>query len=251
LSISVCLAAYNGARFIREQVDSILPQLRPDDEIVVVDDCSRDNTVEILERYADPRMTIHRNQRNGGHVYSFGRALSLATRDVVFMADQDDRWADGRVAAMLETLNEAKVLLVSGNTSYMDAEGRPIEYSATRLRKADSRRHFMNVVGMFTGRTGYYGCAMAMRRELLDLVLPIPAFVESHDLWISMGANLLRSNAHLEGDTLARRVHGENASILRRDLYMRLRARWIFCRSIAVLMARARRIRNLHPIGHR
>ena len=246
MSISVCLAAYNGARFIQEQMDSILPELGPEDEVVVVDDGSRDNTVEILRRYADPRIVIHANPQNAGICFSFGKALSLATRKVIFMADQDDRWVRGRVAAMLEALDRAGALVVSGNTCYMDAEGRPIEYSATRLRAADSRRHLKNVFEMFTGRTAYYGCAMAMRRGILDLILPIPAFVESHDLWIAMAANLLRSNVHLEADTLARRVHGGNASILRRNLYMQLRARWIFCQSIAVLMTRARRSPNLH-----
>lgn len=225
-------------------MDSILPQLGARDEIVVVDDCSSDDTVAVLRRYGDPRMRIHLNEKNGGHVFSFGKALSLATREVIFMADQDDKWVEGRVAAMVRKLQETGALVVSANSAYMDANGREIACSATRLDAGDADRRIKNILGMFTGKTAYYGCAMALRREILDLVLPIPRFVESHDLWIAMASNLLGSNAHLQDDMLVRRVHGNNASIVRRSLYLKSRARIIFCQSIAVLLARAAKFRS-------
>jgi hypothetical protein len=75
------------------------------------------------------------------------------------------------------------------------------------------------------------------------LVLPMPHWVESHDLWIATGSNLIRSNVHVERDTLRRRLHGANASIVNRSLHLKLRSRAIFARSLLVLGLRARAVR--------
>ena len=87
MNVSVCMATYNGARYVHEQVASILPQLGPSDELVVVDDCSRDETVSVLRALEDPRVRIHCNERNRGVVASLERALRLACNDVLMLAD--------------------------------------------------------------------------------------------------------------------------------------------------------------------
>ena len=82
--ISVCMAVYNGERFIQQQVTSILVQLRPNDEIVIVDDTSSDNTIRILDGYQDARIKITRNGKNIGSNASFQKALSHASGDFIF-----------------------------------------------------------------------------------------------------------------------------------------------------------------------
>jgi glycosyltransferase involved in cell wall biosynthesis len=247
MNVSVCMASYNGARFVQEQVASILPQLGPSDELVVVDDCSRDETVGVLRSFADPRVRIHPNERNLGVVASFERALRLARNDVLMMADQDDVWLPGRVQALVAALQSSGALVVSSNTSFMDAGGAPIAFDFPRLSAADSRRYWRNIARIFAGSAPYWGCAMAMRRAALELVLPMPDWVESHDLWIATGSNLVGSNVHVERDTLRRRVHGSNASIVSRSLRLKLRSRAIFARSILVLGWRARALRTSAP----
>src|SRR5436305_15139268 len=81
MGISVCMATYNGEKFIARQVRSILEQLAPDDELIVVDDCSSDGTVDAIRRLDDPRIAIHCNDRNRREVYSFSRAISLARHE--------------------------------------------------------------------------------------------------------------------------------------------------------------------------
>ncbi len=238
MNISVCMATYNGERFLAEQVASILPQLGANDELIVLDDASRDGTVALLERLGDPRVKIHRNERNLGHVQTFSKVLSLAANPVILMADQDDVWLDGRVEAMRQALTDK--LLVSTNSDFMDGEGRPISPLHTGLEAAQSEKYAANIARIFSGKAFYDGCAMGLRAELRPLILPIPTYVESHDLWIAMAANLAKSNIHVPRATLRRRVHGGNASVGRRPLASKLWSRWVFVRSFLALLGRLR-----------
>ena len=89
---SICLATYNGERFIGEQMESILNQINNDDEIIIVDDCSNDNTVNILKSINDPRINIYVNEINEGHVFSFERSIALAKNEIIFMASKISRF---------------------------------------------------------------------------------------------------------------------------------------------------------------
>lgn len=230
-AVSVCMATYNGERYLAEQVSSILAQLDVDDELVVVDDASKDGTVAYLDSLGDPRIRIYRNTDNLGHVQSFAKAIGLACHKYILMADQDDVWINGRLSAMRDAL-DAGFSLVSTNSEFMDGEGCLIQPLHPDLKKEDSYFYVSNIGRIFAGRAYYDGCAMGIREELRQLVLPIPDYVESHDLWIAMAANAAGSNLHLERRTLRRRVHGSNASIVSRPLVHKLRSRAIFALSL-------------------
>ena len=237
-SVSVCIATFNGVRHLREQFSSIVSQLDTTDEIIVVDDGSVDSTLDFLRAFGDSRIKVYSNGRNRGHVFSFARAISLAGNDVIFMADQDDIWLNGRVARMKEALRLSSCLLLSSNSEFIDANGQPAHYDCEGVRAANSSRFLSNIVSIFTGSRRYYGCAMAFKKELCSLVLPVPNFVESHDLWIALAANVARSNLHLDENTLKRRLHGGNASVLSRSLAARLWSRLVFLASLCVIISR-------------
>lgn len=239
MKISVCLASYNGAEFIEEQLESILNQLSESDEIIIVDDCSSDNTVNKIELFNDSRIKIFKNDTNKGHVYSFGRAISLSNNDIIFMSDQDDIWLKDRVSLMISQFIENDSLLVSSNTNFINSEGEIIEYKIDGVESENSEKYFRNIFDVFIGKENYYGCAMAFKKELKGLILPIPSYVESHDLWIAIAANLSRSNLHCDEITLSRRVHGNNASIVKRSFLLKLRSRVIFARSALRLIFRS------------
>jgi len=232
MSLSVCMATYNGAAYLAEQLESILSQLGPDDEVVVVDDGSRDDTVALLQSWGDTRLQVHRNERNLRHVRTFERAMRLARGQVIFLADQDDVWLPGRVSRMLQALQISGAAVVAGNFSHIDPQGQPMQFQAHRLRAADSRRGAVNIAGIFAGRRSYFGCAMALRRDFLNLALPIPAFVESHDLWIAQLANAAGVIVHLDEDTLARRIHAHNVTRSNRPMRRKLHSRWLFARAL-------------------
>lgn len=201
------MATYNGAKYIAEQIDSILPQLRLDDELVIVDDASSDNTVDLVEAVGDQRIRLLRNDTNRGYVHTFERALAEANGDVLFLSDQDDAWFPGRVAAMVAELGEH--LMVVSN--WEARGGQPGFFERIRLRSRDSRHHVRNLVGILVGYRLHWGCAMALRRELLDIALPFPAWMnESHDQYLAMAANLARSVRYMDADTVWHRLHDTN-----------------------------------------
>lgn len=118
MKVSICMATYNGAKYIREQVDSILAQEFHENhgvemELVVSDDGSTDGTIALLEAYHDPRIHIYAHRTERSHRYNkalfaatenFGHALSKATGDYIFFADQDDVWLPQRLDHQLVNL---------------------------------------------------------------------------------------------------------------------------------------------------
>jgi glycosyltransferase involved in cell wall biosynthesis len=242
MAISVCMATYNGQDYVTRQLESILEQLSAGDEIIVVDDCSTDSTVATIRRLGDPRIAVHINDRNRREVYSFSRAIALARNEIVFLSDQDDIWVPGRVALMNDALREAA--LVTTNFEWMDQDERPLHVAFDGVRSEDSGRHLKNIADIILGKTNYFGCAMAFRRKLTPLIEPIPDYVESHDLWIALAANLIGSNIHLDAKTLRKRRHGSNATstVSSRSLAKKLMARAIFARSLLDLQTRRRKL---------
>jgi glycosyltransferase involved in cell wall biosynthesis len=240
MNLSVCIATYNGEKFIDLQLQSIIKQLDDDDEIIIVDDCSTDNTLKVIKSISDFRIKIFLNELNRGHVYSFGRALGLASKDVIFMSDQDDIWLDDRITLMKNKLLNANVMLLSSNTNFIDSKGNKIDYSLNHLSSKTSNNYISNIKDIFLGKGYYYGCAMALKKELNNIILPIPNYVESHDLWIALAANINKSNIHCNESTLNRRIHGGNASIVSRKLLNKLWSRIIFIISIVHLFIRTK-----------
>lgn len=241
MKISVCIATYNGAAYILKQIESILVQLNIDDEVIVVDDCSADKTVTILESINDPRIKIFKNNSNRSHVYSFARAVSLAGNELIFMSDQDDIWIEGRVDIMKKRLTETGVMLITSNSIFVNINDEKIDYPIEGVHDKDSTSYYKNIFSIFMGKTNYYGCTMAFHKKLREVILPIPAYVESHDIWIAMAANLLKSNIHLDDFTLKRRIHGGNASVINRGLLAKIKSRLIFSRSLIDLFVKIKR----------
>jgi glycosyltransferase involved in cell wall biosynthesis len=101
MKISVCIATFNGGRFIQEQVMSVLPQLGEEDEMVVSDDGSTDDTIPILKSFHDPRISIWQNNGRHGFIWNFENALTKAMGDVIFLCDQDDIWKPNKVETVM------------------------------------------------------------------------------------------------------------------------------------------------------
>jgi glycosyltransferase involved in cell wall biosynthesis len=212
--LSVCMATYNGSLYLREQLDSILKQLDADDELIVSDDHSTDDTPSILASYRDARIRAITNHGRRGHVQNFARAMLHATGEFIALSDQDDVWVEGRLQRMLgQLLQMPKNSLVVGGFTEFDSNGiRPIQPSIG----ASPTNRFVQMIGIFLGRYTYFGSAFLFRRELTRYVLPIPDYIEAHDIWIAMNANIRGEIAHVEETTLMRRLHGNNLTPMRR-----------------------------------
>ena len=240
MRISVCMATYNGALFVAEQISSILCQLNYDDELIIVDDCSTDNTLEIINELNDVRVKLLCNKSNIGVNHSFSRAIMASSGDYVFLTDQDDVWLKGRVELMLNNLINSNVCLLTSNFSWIDEFGESTFVKFDGVSSTNSKNYFKNVFDIFTGKTNYFGCAMVFSKSLVNYIVPIPSFVESHDLWIAKIGNLIFSQMHLDDTTFLKRIHDNNttSTVSKRNFLFKLFSRFIFIISIFVIYYR-------------
>jgi len=204
--ISVCIACYEGSQFIEQQLISILSQLSADDEVVMSDDGSKDDTVAIVNRIKDSRIVWAGVGGRLGVVKNFERALRRAKGDYIFLSDQDDVWLPGKVDACVSLLS-ANMLVVT-DCRVVDESLHEIMPSFFELRGSGPgflRNLFIN---------SYLGCCMAFRRELLDIALPIPETTPMHDMWLSLIAEKVGNVAFLAKPYMLYRRHQLNATPL-------------------------------------
>lgn len=208
MKVSVCMAVYNGARYLRPQLDSILSQLGPADELIAVDDASQDRSVELLEALGDHRVRVHRNAANLGVLKTFEIALNLASGDIIFLSDQDDVWLPGKVAAVLQVFaTQPEVTTVVTDATMIDENGETIcrSFFAQRGRFASGPLHnFLS--------NKYLGCTLGFRRKMLEVFLPIPADVPMHDIWFGVLNGIYGRAYFIDRPLVAYRRHGRNAS---------------------------------------
>lgn len=205
---SVCMATYNGSRWIEPQLRSILPQLNVDDEIVIVDDGSSDDTVEKINQISDSRITLYANEKNQGVDATFEKALSLAAGEIIFLSDQDDIWYPGRVEIALEQFSrDPDITLVLGDAEVIDENGKPLGETYFQNRGAFKRGIISNLV-----KSKFLGCAIAIRSEIRDAALPFPQKIPGHDMWIGLVNELYGKSVFLDKTIIGYRRHATNAS---------------------------------------
>lgn len=203
--ISVCMATYNGAKYINEQVDSILVQLSADDELIVSDDGSTDSTIEFLRAYNDHRIKIHPNTNRKGVVGNFENALSKASGDYIFLCDQDDVWTNNKVKKCIEQFSSG-VDLVMHDAEIIDENNEIINDSFFKLRKS-ANGYIKNLY-----KNSFIGCCMVFNRQILDLSLPIPSNIPMHDMWIGLLSCRYGKVVLIDDKLIKYRRHGNNAS---------------------------------------
>lgn len=202
--ISVCMATYNGGKYIKEQIDSILPQLGKNDELVVSDDGSKDDTCSIIESYQDSRIVLLHNEGTHGFIGNFENGLRQCKGDYIFLSDQDDFWKPNKVAVVMEMLKEYS--LVIHDAEIVDGHGVSKGYTYY------SRLHHSSSFLMNLWKTRWLGCCMAFRREVLDYCLPFPQKITGHDYWIGMMGMLKFKYLFMPDVLSCYRRHGDNVS---------------------------------------
>lgn len=168
--ISVALSVYNGARFLRRQLDSILGQLDVGIEVVAVDDGSQDDSVALLREYVarDSRIQLHVNPNNLGITRSFERAISLCHGDFIAPSDQDDIWQPNKLATLLAAIGDHD--LAYGDSEYIDGDDRPSGRCISDDLPMMSGHRPME----FVFANSVSGHAALLRRSLFDEAPPLP-----------------------------------------------------------------------------
>lgn len=234
MKITVCMATYNGAKYIKLQMSSILKQLADDDQVIVVDDASKDNTVEIIKGFNDSRICLFINELNIGPARTFDRALRNAQGDLIFLSDQDDRWYDKKVSVVVDSFIEEDVDLVVHNAVIVD--GNCINNMTLFERSRSSSGIFKNIKS-----NTYTGCCMAFRKSVLAKILPISSRIGLfHDAWIGVLAELFGFRVKFIEVPLIEFIrHGRNTSTFeRRHIFPILYDRMRFVSAMAIHVIR-------------
>ena len=185
MRVSIAMATYNGARFVREQLDSFVAQTCRPDELIVCDDGSTDDTLSILRSFQESApfdVGIHQNPARLGYAKNFEKALSLCTGDIIFLSDQDDLWFKVRIERLLAAfVRDPSAWVIVNNAALTREDLTPSGLTlAGQLESAG-----LNPTQLFNGS------ATAFRSDLLPLILPIAHQSNGHDGWInSLGSAL-------------------------------------------------------------
>ncbi len=178
------MATYNGENYIEEQLVSILSQLHVDDEVIIVDDCSTDQTIPIIQSFSDSRIRLFRNQQNLKQIKSFEIALSRARYEWIFLSDQDDIWLPYKVSIykQIEAISPGIGAIFSNHRLMFDSTiSTECMYSLNPLLSVHIP--WINTLG--------HGPSIAFQRALLSRILPFPPYITSHDQWIAQMLSLI------------------------------------------------------------
>jgi glycosyltransferase involved in cell wall biosynthesis len=209
MKISVCLAVYNGEKFLDKQIASILMQIPIESEVIVINDSSSDQSIKIIQDFKDMRVKIYSNTVNLGPQKTFERALNLASGDFIFLSDQDDIWVEGKIEAFLRIFNETNCAAIVSDAKIVDQDG---------IVKTDSffshRGSGPGFIKNFVKNT-YLGCCMAFDKRVRDWILPFPKGITQHDEWIGLVCDYVDHVVFLQEKLTLYRRHTANASSAR------------------------------------
>ena len=230
MKVSLAMATYNGANYITEQLESILRQTVAVDEVVICDDVSKDETVELVKTFIkknqlEGKWSIEVNEGNLGYGSNFIHAVRKTTGDFVFFCDQDDIWVDDRVQVMSDLMEQHREILMLGSefesfVSSKDAPNIP-SWERSKFQRNHSLEHLtLQAKNIFIG---CQGCSMCIRRSFFEQILPYWYEGWAHDEFVWKLALCMDGAYVYHGITLKRRLHSSNVTMHKmRDLPKRV-----------------------------
>lgn len=203
--LSVCIPTYNGEKYIKEQIESILPQISDGDEIIISDNGSNDSTLEILKSFNNTKIKIYHFIEKKSVILNVENALNNAIGDFIFLSDQDDIWEVDKVKAMLSQFKEDKQLIMS-DAFVVDRNLNIIFKSINEWRRY--RKGFLK--NLYKNR--YLGCCMAFTQGFKEQILPFPKKIKAHDVWIGLYGEITENISYLPKPLIKYRRHDNNLS---------------------------------------
>lgn len=207
VKVTVFIPVYNGAQFLAETIDSVLAQTYSDFELLVVDDCSTDRSVEIVRAYADPRIRLECNERNRGRPYTRNRGLELARGEYLAVLDADDVCEPERLAQSVAFLDaNPDVAAVGSAATYMDEGGRPLFIERVPT-DSEAIRARIFATNCFVHSSVTYRRALVLAIGGYDERLPV---AQDYDLFLRLSVE--HQLANLAEPLVRYRIHGGQVS---------------------------------------
>jgi glycosyltransferase involved in cell wall biosynthesis len=204
---SVCIATYNGEKYMRQQLLSILSQLG-DDEVIISDDSSTDNTLEVIRKMDDPRIRIYSKNKFRSPIYNFEFCISQAKGEIIFISDQDDLWLPHKLTTIEKVFQDnPKVTLVASDARIVNENNNIIMDTFYSGKISFKNSVLCNIV-----KNRFLGCTLAFRRTMLEVLLPFPLHLPMHDSWIGIMNQLFGSVYFINTPLISYRRHSQNFS---------------------------------------
>jgi len=214
LKISVVLALYNGERFIVDQINSILSQTLPVDEIIVIDDASSDNSKRFIDNLIERNkiIKVFRNQYNKGVVKSIEIGLNYATGDYIFLSDQDDIWVENKVKIFCDYfLLYPSMRLFYSNGVIVDTNLNSILTLNQHYYKNYSELTSNRIMHSLMMANFIPGATMAVKREFANILVPFPeSKYVLHDGWLAIVSHIMNYSVYIPQELIYYRRHNQN-----------------------------------------
>lgn len=212
--VDILLATYNGEKYLKEQIDSILNQTYKNIQIIISDDCSKDGTREILKEYEkNDKIKVFYQQENLGYVKNFEFLLRQVESNIYLLSDQDDVWKEDKVEKTVEKLNKENLDLVFGDLEVVDENLNTVCKSYNKYMHLDTKiRKCINSYKLQYMYNCMTGCTMASKKEWIDKILPFPTNSKYviHDYWMGLIISLNGKVGYLDTPYILYRQHGNN-----------------------------------------
>lgn len=227
--VSVAMATYNGEKYIKEQIESILLNLTENDELIISDDDSTDETINIINKYieTDKRIKLFNGPKQGVK-QNFANAIKNCEGQYIFLCDQDDIWKENKVEKVLETFEKEKCTLVIHDATVFNSDTKETIYESFFKHRNSGEGKIKNI-----WKNTYIGCCMAFDSKIVKDILPIPNDIEMHDQWIGIINEKIGKSYFLNEKLINYRRHSDNVSQMKHYGFMKMiRNRIVFIKNI-------------------
>lgn len=194
IKVSVIMPSYNGEKFIKESVFSVLNQTHKNVELIVVDDCSSDSSYDLVKSIKDDRIFLYRNETNRGAAYSRNFAIAHATGDYIAFLDGDDIWKEDKLEKQLKFMTDNSYDFSYTNYEWINSNSEKLGIIRTGPKKVTNR---------MLRKSDYIGCLTVMYRRTIFPDLCIPNDIKKRNdyaLWLLLSE---RADCYLLDEVLA------------------------------------------------
>lgn len=208
--ISIALATYNGEKFIDAQIKSILEQSYQDFEIIICDDCSTDQTVDIIKTIKDNRIKLFQNERNIGFKKNFEKIINKCKGEYIAFCDQDDVWLPNHLLDLITNIKDN--VFIGGNAIIVNQNLEDMNITMLNSLGVDFLPAKDNWFKFLLFTNVFQGTASLAKSEFLQSLLPFPDTIKFHDHWIAINAAILNKVTYINLPLLKYRQHLNNVT---------------------------------------
>ena len=205
-TVAVVVATYNGATYLRQQLESIVQQTYKPSQIIIIDDSSVDDTITIANAFAaaHPEVMVVQNETRLGYIKNFEKGMLLANASYVALSDQDDIWMPHKLETLLANIGDQ--MLAYSDSELIDADGQLLNQKMSSIKNQLAyHTPIMYAIGAWAP-----GHAMLFKKELIDKAAPFPTLV-THDFWLGFVATCYSRVVYVNEPLVHYRQHAQNA----------------------------------------